>query len=670
MIRESTLDQLRPHLRDYLMQYMGRNPDKPFSCVNPSHPDKHPSGYYGAKENIVGCHSCHCQYNLFSLIGLNEGISDFQGQVERAAQLYGVQIEYEKGKGGRRSTPQEDFSEPPEGQNHIKTERKQATAPTADYTAFFAEAHAHLRETDYPQRRGLSAAVCNRFNLGYVAEWRHPKVEAERQKGRYQNVPSSPRLIIPTSAHSYLARDTRPDADPQYKKQKAGEVAIFNIEALRSAARPVFLTEGEIDALSIIEAGGEAVALGSTSYTDIFFRSLDSMLRAGAQITQPIIICLDNDAAGADAAGKLEEGLRERGLPSYRRDISGGHKDANEALVSDRAGLEAAMAAAEEEAKAEAAAEEEAEKQEFLRSISIDLSLFEEGIKESANTPCMPTGFDALDLDLDGGLYPGLYILGAVTSAGKTALVMQIADQVAAAGNHVIIISLEMATTELVSRSISRHTLIRALRNEIDTKNCKTARGITDGKRWKGYNPIERKLIYDSIDDYAEYSDRIKVKEGIGDIGAAQIRDIVERYIRYTGERPLLVVDYLQIMSPTDVHLSDKQNMDRAVLELKRISRDFRIPVFTIASLNRNGYKETVEMQDFKESGAIEYSADVLLGYQFAGAKGKDFDLKAAKAKNPREMELVILKNRSGAIPKDPTRFRYYPAFNAFFEAE
>lgn len=390
MIRESTLDQLRPHLRDYLMQYMGRNPDKPFSCVNPSHPDKHPSGYYGAKENIVGCHSCHCQYNLFSLIGLNEGIPDFQGQVERAAQLYGVQIEYEKGKGGRRSTPQEDFAEPPEGQNHIKTERKQATAPTADYTAFFAEAHAHLRETDYPQRRGLSAAVCNRFNLGYVAEWRHPKVEAERQKGRYQNVPSSPRLIIPTSAHSYLARDTRPDADPQYKKQKAGEVAIFNIEALRSAARPVFLTEGEIDALSIIEAGGEAVALGSTSYTDIFFRSLDSMLRAGAQITQPIIICLDNDAAGADAAGKLEEGLRERGLPSYRRDISGGHKDANEALVSDRAGLEAAMAAAEEEAKAEAAAEDKRlsmAMDNFIRKTNKDLQVlhglfsFEEKVK-------------------------------------------------------------------------------------------------------------------------------------------------------------------------------------------------------------------------------------------------------------------------------------------------
>lgn len=674
MIRESTLDQLRPHVRDYLMQYMGRNPDKPFSCVDPAHPDKHPSGYYGANEHIVGCHSCHCRYNLFSLIGLNEGISDFQGQVERAAQLYGVKIEYEKGKEGRRSTPQEDFSEPPEGQNHTKIEPldsavgKLKSGEDADYTAFYAEAHKHINETEY--HRGLSAAVLNRFNLGYVAEWRHPKVEAERQKGRYQNVPSSPRLIIPTSAHSYLARDTRPDTDTQYRKQKVGRVAIFNIEALRSAARPVFLTEGEIDALSIIEAGGEAVALGSTSYTDIFFRSLDSILKAGAQITQPIIICLDNDAAGADAAGKLEEGLRERGLSSYRRDISGAHKDANEALVSDRAGLEAAIAAAEEEAKAEAAAEEETERQEFLRSISIDLSLFEQGIKESANTPCMPTGFEALDLDLDGGLYPGLYILGAVTSAGKTALVMQIADQVAAAGHHVIIISLEMATTELVSRSISRHTLIRALGNEIDTKNCKTARGITDGKRWKAYNPIERKLIYDSIDDYAEYSDRIKVKEGIGDIGAAQIRDIVERYIRYTGERPLLVVDYLQIMSPTDVHLSDKQNMDRAVLELKRISRDFRIPVFTIASLNRNGYKETVEMQDFKESGAIEYSADVLLGYQFAGAKGKDFDFKAAKAKNPREMELVILKNRAGAIPKDPARFRYYPAFNAFFEAE
>ena len=103
-------------------------------------------------------------------------------------------------------------------------------------------------------------------------------------------------------------------------------------------------------------------------------------------------------------------------------------------------------------------------------------------------------------------------------------------------------------------------------------------------------------------------------------------------------------------------------------MELKRISRDYKLPVIAISSFNRAGYKEAVTFEQLKESGSIEYSSDIVLGLQLAGAGKKDFDPTAAKRKNPREIELVILKNRDAAVG-DKVAFNYYPMFNLFEEA-
>jgi replicative DNA helicase len=73
-------------------------------------------------------------------------------------------------------------------------------------------------------------------------------------------------------------------------------------------------------------------------------------------------------------------------------------------------------------------------------------------------------------------------------------------------------------------------------------------------------------------------------------------------------------------------------------------------------------------MEAFKESGAIEYSSDVLIGLQLKGAGEKNFDANEAKRKDPREIELVILKNRNGRTG-GKIIFNYYPLFNYFREA-
>ena len=134
-----------------------------------------------------------------------------------------------------------------------------------------------------------------------------------------------------------------------------------------------------------------------------------------------------------------------------------------------------------------------------------------------------------------------------------------------------------------------------------------------------------------------------------------------------TGKTPLVIVDYLQIVAPYNERATDKQNMDKAVLELKRISRDFKLPVIAVSSLNRMSYGQRISMEAFKESGAIEYSSDVLIGLQLRGAGEAAFDPTEAKKKNPRQIEAVILKNRNGRVG-EKIEFEYYPMFNYFTE--
>lgn len=660
MERQEAIKQLKGRLRAYVESITQKSKGaNMYVCpLCGSGTRRHKTGAFSIKNGTSWkCFSCNEGGDIFDLIGKYEGIADYSEQLKRAGELFGVTID------SYRATAQEDFRE---YQNHAKNEQythnsihtsvyTQADPPQqTDYTDFFLQAHKAVEQTDYWKRRGLSKETVDRFMLGYVAEWRHPKAP---------KAPTSPRLIIPTSPYSYLARDTRetiPEEQKPYSKSKVGSIHIFNAKALQTATKPIFIVEGELDALSIIEVGGEAVALGSTTKV----KSLLELLKT-KKPEQPLIIALDNDEAGEKAYRELSEGLKGLDIPFYRLNPAGEYKDANEALQGNREALRQAV----EEAEHIQDEVEQAQREAYLSTSAAHyLQSFIDGIADSVNTPYIPTGFTKLDAELDGGLYEGLYIVGAISSIGKTTFIMQIADQIAQAGTDVLIFSLEMARTEIMAKSISRHTLQSVLATGGDIRNAKTARGITTGKRYINYSQTERDLINSSIMEYSKYAQNIYISEGIGDIGVEQIRETVKQHIRYTGRTPVVIIDYLQILAPYSERATDKQNTDKAVMELKRISRDYKTPVIGISSFNRANYKEAVTMEAFKESGAIEYSSDVLIGLQLKGAGEKNFDANEAKRKDPREIELVILKNRNGRTG-GKISFNYYPLFNYFREA-
>ena len=295
-------------------------------------------------------------------------------------------------------------------------------------------------------------------------------------------------------------------------------------------------------------------------------------------------------------------------------------------------------------------------------------------IKESEKRPIISTGYPTLDLELGdgfgipGGLTAGLYTIGAISSLGKTTFAMQMADSIAAGGKDVLVIALEMAAFELMARSISRLTTETAQ----SPSDRKTVQGILQGTRWARYNATERQTIEEATAIYSELAKHLFLIEGIGNIGVEDVRKAIKRHIEMRGETPVLIVDYLQILAPADPHATDKANTDKAVLELKRISRDYNTPVICISSFNRDNYSERVSMKALKESGAIEYSSDVVIGLQLKGAGAKDssgkllpFDVDEAKRKDPREIEAVILKNRSGKTG-ETVQFEYDPKFSLF----
>lgn len=297
------------------------------------------------------------------------------------------------------------------------------------------------------------------------------------------------------------------------------------------------------------------------------------------------------------------------------------------------------------------------------------INSFIKGIKDNVNTPPTSTGFPLLDEVLSGGMREGLTVIGAISSLGKTTMAQQIADNVAQSGRDVLFISLEMAKTELMSKSISRETLLEVLENDGNIRNAKTSIGITDASKYENYNDEEHELIYTATKRYAEYAGHIYIVEAFGQIGFQDVRELVKIHYEKTGQSPIVVIDYLQIMKPDDPRATDKSNTDKAVNGLKQISRDFKTTIVAISSLNRESYNRPMSLTAFKESGAIEYSSDVLIGLDFTKMldDANEMDFEEEKDKVPRNITLTILKNRNGRTGKR-INYLYDPRFNYFEE--
>ena len=240
----------------------------------------------------------------------------------------------------------------------------------------------------------------------------------------------------------------------------------------------------------------------------------------------------------------------------------------------------------------------------------------------SAPRPGLKTGFNYLD-KIIRGLTPGLFVIAAPPSAGKTTFVNQLADQVAKLNEvPILFFSYEQSAFDLWVKSIAR---LSGIGNE-DIRAGLVAKGQKDKVR-------------EAAADYLPSGRWIKVIEGDRHQTADRIRLMANREKAKAGTiPPVLVIDYLQIVPAAESMTDKRSEVDALVSDLRRIARDIGSPVIAISSMSRAEY-DKARMSGFKESGGIEYGADIaaILTVQ---SESED--------KTERTVKLSVIKNRNG----------------------
>lgn len=449
---------------------------------------------------------------------------------------------------------------------------------------------------------------------------------------------------------SYTARALEGQT-PKYLKPKnvAASEVYFNMNLLdeKESDEPIFLTEGAIDALSLEMLGFKAIGLDSVKNLEAFMQKVAANPLAR---NKEFLTAFDNDEEGFKAAEK--SGYGSITIPNE-------FKDVNEWLLDS---IKKAREAHTKDLAIEGDIRKQMEMRKQPDSIMAYLEYgFAKDIEELSSYRKIKSGFDNLDKEMTG-IYPGLYVIGGISSVGKTTFVHQLADQIAEQGEHVIYFSLEQSRLEMVSKSLARETA------KNDLNSAVTSFSIRQGFK---SNQLEKALTA-----YADKAERVNIVEGNFGTTVGTMKAYINRYMQKNKVKPTVIVDYLQIIPADDPRMTEKQRTDYNVTELKRMSRDFNIPVMVISSLNRSNYLSPIDFESFKESGSIEYSADIIWGLQLEAIRDDLFNkegklkekrelISQAKSQPIRQIELSCLKNRNGT-PVFSCSFSYHAKYDYY----
>lgn len=335
-----TLEELKDarNLADYAKNNLERSRDVFYCCPVCGSGTRTGTGALSVKGRIWKCFSCGAGGSIVDLIMATENINTAEA-IKRLTELYGDGNENE-------TTP----STHKPKVNRVKPKAAPKTE-RQDFRTYLIECHKHIGETDYPAKRGLNEWSVQHFYLGYDPTWVSPTAKRKRDAKNKERVAAgkkplpapapSPRLIIPLSVHNYLARDTRPDTElterqKDYKKMNEGQNKPFFNPRAMLGTDCFFVVEGEIDAISVEQAGGHCVALCSTVKAEAFGRLLKK-LDPGK--TGTLILSLDNDEPGRVAAEKIKKACETLGIRYIQANASGPYKDPNEYLVKDKEGF-------------------------------------------------------------------------------------------------------------------------------------------------------------------------------------------------------------------------------------------------------------------------------------------------------------------------------------------
>lgn len=279
-------------------------------------------------------------------------------------------------------------------------------------------------------------------------------------------------------------------------------------------------------------------------------------------------------------------------------------------------------------AQAQQAAEPETLRELVKRQISVIEQL--DGQKVSG----LSTGFPDLDHMLSGLQQGEMVIVAARPSMGKSALMLNMAEQIALAGTPVGVFSLEMSRGLLTQRLLSS-------RSGLDANRLR-AGGLSMAE-WEQLNRGAAALYEAAI--------------VIDDTPAMTVLDLRARARRMVAQHGVkcVFVDYLQLLTaPTAAKESRQVEVSTISRQIKALARELSVPVVTLAQLNRGAEqreRNRPRMSDLRESGSIEQDADVVMLVHREAYYHKDDEDWLNDPDNADRLnltELIVAKQRNG----------------------
>lgn len=261
----------------------------------------------------------------------------------------------------------------------------------------------------------------------------------------------------------------------------------------------------------------------------------------------------------------------------------------------------------------------------------------------------LPSGFNDLD-KLTSGLHPSDFIiLAARPSMGKTALALNIVQNVALRAHKkvggepksVAFFSLEMSKEQLVNRMLCAEANIDSQRLRVGEMGDKDWDSL-----WEACDVMSKAKIY--IDDTAGIT----------------VMDMRSRARRLKAEHglDLIVVDYLQLMQGSGKRNNSgdrQQEVSEISRSLKALARELDVPVIALSQLSRSVEARQVKrpmLSDLRESGSLEQDADIV-----AFLYREDYYNPETENKHT---ELIIAKHRNG--PVDTVNLFFHKQFTKF----
>ena len=537
----------------------------------------------------------------------------------------------------------------------------QATKETSkkDYTEFYQlvqnqlagfleETGGKFRGLTYEDLKAVGAGIATAADLKSVGE----------------NIPAGAKcLILPFDKSRFYMRSISDNPKIKRGNTGGGKEKIYNPYDIDFA--DFYVVEGEIDAISIQKAGFDAVA---TSGAGEWQKLIDELKRRGVQ-TARIKIMFDNHdmGAGQQNAEKAIQALKAAGYMAVNVILSPNEKyDANEFLQKDSTGFNRRLSEINRQAEREfnRIAVQEEKKKFGIVSVSNYFKFdFENEVNYSARYAERKTGFSNIDeMQI---LLPGLYLLGGIPSAGKSTLAWQLLEQLANNGEKCIYCSYEMSPLEMMSKLVAREVY----RRESENYTRIVGKALTAAEIRRG-NFAEHEEF---LDVYGVYYGQSQIDLHLMNLQGENIDKLIERLRKIcanTEKTVTICIDYLQFIPHKKENA--KMGVDDIVRKLKVFQRETNCTLFVISSLNRASYVDELALDSFKESGNLEFTADVVWGLQLhfnnnESRKNAEVTEKKKKA-IPRLIELKCLKNRNGA--NYTCHFKYLAHVDTFIACE